>query len=81
MQKKFRCAVLSVVKHDYLPHAAANHPRFEVVVVADDEGRPAWTHERNQLFADGYKIQTLLKEVILSEPFHSKSNPETAGAK
>ena len=26
---------------------------------------------------DGYKVQTLLKQVILSKPFLSKSNPET----
>ena len=27
---------------------------------------------------DGYKIQTLLKQVVLSEPFLSKTNPKTA---
>ncbi len=31
-QKKFRAAVLSVVKHDYLPMAVAAHPRFELVL-------------------------------------------------
>jgi len=46
-----RVAALSVVKHDYLPRAVAAHPRFDVVVVADDADRPAWTHERNTLFA------------------------------
>ena len=51
-QKKFRAAVLSVVKHDYLPRAVAAHPRFELVVVADDPCNPDWVHERNQQFAD-----------------------------
>ena len=27
--------------------------------------------------ADGYKMQTLIKQVILSEPFQTKSNPKT----
>jgi len=31
--------------------------------------------------ADDYKIQTLMLEVILSEPFQSKSNPKTASLK
>ena len=52
----FRVGVLSVVKHDYLPRAIAAHPRFELVCVADDADRPAWTHERNQLFADEFGI-------------------------
>ena len=30
---KFRCAVLSVVKHDYVSRGVASHPRFELVVV------------------------------------------------
>ena len=46
-----RTAVLSVVKHDYIPAAVAAHPDFDVVVVADDPDRPDWTHERNALFA------------------------------
>ena len=33
---RFRVAVLSVVKHAYVPLAVAAHPRFEPVVVADD---------------------------------------------
>ncbi len=48
----FRALVLSVVKHAYVPDAVAAHPRFELVAVADDDGRPGWTHERNQLYAD-----------------------------
>ena len=35
-EKIFRAGVLSVVKHDYLPRAVAAHPRFELLVVADD---------------------------------------------
>jgi predicted dehydrogenase len=53
---RFRCAVLSVVKHDYVPRAVAAHPRFELAVVADDPDRPDWAHERNQRFADEFGI-------------------------
>src|SRR6185312_9072118 len=52
----FRCAVLSVVKHAYVPRGVATHPRFKLVVVADDPSMPAWVHERNQQFADEFKI-------------------------
>ncbi|MCH8922891.1 MAG: Gfo/Idh/MocA family oxidoreductase [Planctomycetes bacterium] len=52
----FRCAVLSVVKHAYVPHGVAAHPRFELAVVADDADAPGWAHERNQQFADEYDI-------------------------
>ncbi|MEQ1826008.1 MAG: Gfo/Idh/MocA family oxidoreductase [Pirellula sp.] len=52
----FRVAVLSVVKHDYVARGVASHPRFELVVVADDPGVPDWVHERNQLFAVEWKI-------------------------
>ena len=44
----FRVAVLSVVKHEYVPLGVAAHPRFEPVVVADDPGVPGWMHERNE---------------------------------
>lgn len=54
--EKFGCAVLSVVKHDYVPHGVASHPRFEMTVVADDPSSPDWVHERNQRFADEYSI-------------------------
>jgi predicted dehydrogenase len=50
--KIFRVAVLSVVKHDYVARGVASHPRFELVVVADDPSVPEWVHERNQKFAD-----------------------------
>jgi predicted dehydrogenase len=54
--KKFRCAVLSVLKHDYVARGVASHPRFELVVVADDPLIPDWGHERNQQFADANRI-------------------------
>lgn len=54
--KRFRCAVLSVVKHAYVPRGVASHPRFELVVVADDPHQPDWVHERNQAFADEFQI-------------------------
>jgi predicted dehydrogenase len=56
MKTRFRCAVLSVVKHDYVPRGVASHPRFELAVVADDANQPDWVHERNQKFADEYRI-------------------------
>ena len=52
----FRCAVLSVVKHAYVPRGVAAHPRFELAVVADDADVPDWAHERNQAFADEFDI-------------------------
>lgn len=52
----FRCAVVSVVKHAYVPNGVASHPRFELVVVAEDADRPDWVHERNQLYADQHNI-------------------------
>lgn len=54
--RKFRCAVLSAVKHDYVPRGMASHPRFELVVVADDPHVPQWAHERNQQLADAFRI-------------------------
>jgi predicted dehydrogenase len=54
--EKFRCAVISVVKHAYVPNGVAAHPRFELVVVADDADQPDWVHERNQLYADQHNI-------------------------
>src|SRR5438445_7780118 len=56
IMKRFRCAVLSVVKHDYVPRGVAAHPRFELVVIADDPDRPDWTHQRNQELANEFKI-------------------------
>ncbi len=43
--------VLSVVKHDYIARGVALHPRFELVVVADDASQPDWIHQRNKTFA------------------------------
>jgi predicted dehydrogenase len=54
--QKFRCAVLSAVKHDYVARGVVSHPRFELVVVADDPHVPQWAHERNQQLADAFHI-------------------------
>lgn len=54
--RRFRCAVLSVLKHDYVARGVASHPRFELVVVCDDPHIPQWAHERNQQFADARNI-------------------------
>lgn len=48
----FRVAIVSVVKHDYVPNGVLSHARFVPVVVTDDPDRPDWVHERNQKYAD-----------------------------
>lgn len=53
---RLRCAVLSAIKHDYVARGMGAHPRFELVVVADDAGVPDWAHARNQQFADAQGI-------------------------
>lgn len=53
---KFRCAALSAVKHDYVARGLVSHPRFELVVVADDAHVPTWAHERNQQLADAFAV-------------------------
>jgi predicted dehydrogenase len=45
-------AILSAVKHGYVPLGVAAHPRFTPVVVADDADQGDWVHERNQDLAD-----------------------------
>ena len=55
-KQHFRVAVLSVVKHAYLPRGVAAHPRFEPVVVADDASQPDWVHQRNEKFAQELQI-------------------------
>ena len=52
----YRCAVISVVKHAYVPNGVESHPQFELVVVADDADQPDWVHERNQKYADEHNI-------------------------
>lgn len=52
----YRCAVLGAVKHDYVARGVASSPRFELAVVADDPDVPGWAHERNQQFADAFRI-------------------------
>lgn len=54
--EEFRVAVLSAVKHDYVPLGVAEHPRFKPVVVADDSGQPEWVHERNEILAGQFAI-------------------------
>ena len=58
-QNIFRVAVLSVVKHAYVPRGMFSHPRFVPAVVADDADQPDWVHERNQKFADEYHVPYL----------------------
>lgn len=56
MNQVFRCAALSVAKHDYVARGVITHPRFELAVVADDADVPEWMHERNQQFADSQQV-------------------------
>ena len=42
--------------------------------------QPALDEIAERTAADGYKMQTLLRQVILSEPFLSKTNPKSARA-
>ena len=51
-QQQLRVAILSVVKHDYVPRGILSHAGFVPVVVADDADQPGWVHERNQKYAD-----------------------------
>ncbi len=53
---KFRVAILSVVKHDYVAKGILSHPRFEPAVVADDADQPAWVHARNEQFAAEFNV-------------------------
>jgi predicted dehydrogenase len=54
--RTFRCAVLSAVKHDYIARGVASHPRFKLVVVADDPQVPDWSHQRNAQLATEWGI-------------------------
>lgn len=49
-------AVLSVVKHCYVPRGLFSHPRFVPRVVADDADQPDWVHERNAKFAAEFDV-------------------------
>lgn len=53
---KYRFAVLSAVKHDYVPRAVAAHPRCELAVVADDADQPQWVHDRNRQLAEEFSV-------------------------
>ncbi len=55
-KRVFRTAVVSVVKHDYVPNGMFSHQQFQPVVVTDDEDQPDWVHERNQKYADQYNV-------------------------
>ncbi len=50
--KKYRVAVLSVVKHDYVAKGMLSHARFEPVVVTEDPDQPDWEHELNHNLAE-----------------------------
>ncbi len=47
----YRVLALSAAKHDYVALAFKDHPRFEVVGVADEPDAAGWVHERNRRLA------------------------------
>jgi predicted dehydrogenase len=53
---RYRCAALGTVKHDYVARGIVAHPRFDLVVVADDAGASDRAHECNQRFADEHGV-------------------------
>ncbi len=57
--RKFRVAILSVVKHDYVARGILSHARFVPAVVADDADQPEWVHERNEKFAAEFNVPYL----------------------
>jgi predicted dehydrogenase len=56
LPRVFRCAAISAIKHDYVARGMISHPRFRLVVVADEPHIPDWAHERNQAFADEFQV-------------------------
>ena len=51
--ERYRVLALSAAKHDYVPLAFKDHPRFQVVGVSDEPSAAGWVHECNeQLAAD-----------------------------
>ena len=54
--KTYRVLALSAAKHEYVATAFANHPRFEVVGVADDTSADPWVHERNKNLAHDLEV-------------------------
>ena len=42
-----RVLVMGAVKHDYILHGMAAHPRYDLLAVTDDEAAPDWAHQRN----------------------------------
>ncbi len=51
--ERYRVLALSAAKHDYVPLAFKDHPRFQVVGVSDEPSAADWVHDCNrQLAAD-----------------------------
>ena len=59
-KKRYRFAILSVVKHDYLPKAFFSHPRCQPVVVADEKNRADWVHVRNEELAREFGVPYIM---------------------
>lgn len=57
--KAMRVLVMGAVKHDYILDGLADHPRFDLVAIADDETAPAWSHKRNEITAAAFDLPYL----------------------
>lgn len=49
--ERYRVLALSAAKHDYVPLAFKDHPRFQVVGVSDEPSAADWVHESNERLA------------------------------
>ena len=49
--ERYRVLALSAAKHDYVPLAFKDHPRFQVTGVSDEPSAAGWVHECNERLA------------------------------
>ena len=54
-----RVLVMGAVKHDYILHGMAAHPRYELLAVTDGEAAPDWAHARNAATAAALGLEYL----------------------
>ena len=54
--KIYRTVAFSAAKHEYVAQAFADHPRFEIVGVADESTAAGWVHARNESLANEFKV-------------------------
>lgn len=54
--KIYRTVAFSAAKHEYVAQAFADHPRFEIVGVADESTAASWVHARNESLANEFRV-------------------------